>query len=520
MALGLTLGIILAISSGNTTKIAQSALGASAGPSASASGAAAAAAPSAPAAAAAASANTGTAAAASAGTGVTAATFAVPANNAANRAGLAGANAVDAAGNTFSFNQNADQAAASMNCTVSVPANPLSAQGLASPWILGDGCTWANGGTEGVFVDATILSPAGRLEVYDPLVINQGTAPAVAPAPPTIAAGSQVILSVGFNGNGLALVGPGVRQGNCIDAFGNSLINQTPQCNAASFYRLANAEIARGTLTIPATGTGQDGQACPTTRDFSLIDQDQSDNAVAHYLFDPVTGQSAQDTAANQAAMTGATVEANGSDNGLLDGFVDPSLGCTPFTAPNATNPAGASASQALNELSARQNQKGTVALLPVNDPQLLVNGQFSIGKTNAYRAETDQRLLPFNTNTSRNAAAYCQNMVNIATPRLQLDTPMETGTASPVPALGNNLANFLAARLSASFGNLNCQNFGLTNPVTLTVDGAGVATAATFSTAQQTAKATGATAGASAGAAGGSARNRGNFMPGRRGHV
>ena len=57
----------------------------------------------------------------------------------------------------------------------------------------------------------------------------------------------------------------------------------------------------------------------------------------------------------------------------------------------------------------------------------------------------------------------------------------METGTASPVPALGNNLANFLAARLSGSFGNLNCANFGLTNPVTLTLDGNGVATGATF---------------------------------------
>ena len=50
-----------------------------------------------------------------------------------------------------------------MNCTVAVPANPLSAQGLATPWQLGDGCTWANGGTEGVFVDATILSPNGQL---------------------------------------------------------------------------------------------------------------------------------------------------------------------------------------------------------------------------------------------------------------------------------------------------------------------------------------------------------------------
>ncbi|HXU65281.1 MAG TPA: hypothetical protein VN962_26460, partial [Polyangia bacterium] len=366
----------------------------------------------------------------------------------------------------------------------------------------------------------TILAPNGQIQVYNPLVINQGTTPAVAPVAPTIAAGSQVILSLGFNGNALALVGPGARQGNCIDAFGNSIINQTPQCNAANFYRMANAEIARGTLTVPPAGTGQDGQACQTTRDFALIDQDQSDNAVASYLFDAATGQSAQATAANAAAMANATTEANGSDNGLLDKFVDVALGCTPFTAPNPTNPAGQSASQALNELSARANQKGTIALVPVNDPQTLVGGNFSIGKTNAYRIETDQPQLPFRTNTSRNAAQYCQNMVNIQTPRLKLDAAMETGTASPVPALGNNLANFLAARLSASFGNLNCQNFGLTNPVTLTVDGNGVATAATFNTTAQTAKVTGTTRGAGAGQAGGGARNRGNFMMGRRGHV
>jgi hypothetical protein len=110
--------------------------------------------------------------------------------------------------------------------------------------------------------------------------------------------------------------------------------------------------------------------------------------------------------------------------------------------------------------------------------------------------------------------------MVNIATPRLKLDAAMETGTASPVPALGNNLATFLAARLSASFGNLNCQNFGLTDPVTLTTDANGVATAATFNTAQQTAKVTGTNTGAGAGRGGGGARNRGNFMMGRRGHV
>jgi hypothetical protein len=542
MALGLTLGIIIAVSGGNTTTIAQSALGdcataAASAPAASGSQAAPAAdasapAPSAPAADASAPAAASSAApvpcpsasgsAAASAPATTAATVAgIPPINPAGRVGLAGSNAVDAAGNAFSFTQTEAEAADSTNCTVTVPDRPLTAQGLATPWVLGDGCTWANGGTEGVFIDATILAPNGQLQVYNPLVINQGTTPAVAPVAPTIAAGSQVILSAGFNGNALALVGQGARQGNCVDAYGNSLINQTPQCNAVNFYRMANAEIARGLLKIPAAGTGKDGQACQTTRDFALIDQDQSDNAVASYLFDPATGQAAQATADNQAAMANATVEQNGSDNGLLDKFVDPALGCTPFTAPNPTNPNGSSSSQALNELSARQNQKGTIALLPVNNPQLLVGGQFSLGKTNAYRMQTDQPRLARNTSLDRNAAQYCQNMINIATPRLKLDAQFETDTASPVPDLGDNLATFLAARLSGSFDNLNCKNYGLTNPVTLTTNDDGVATGATFNTTPQK---------ASVNAVGGNGRRHhhgaghhnwwADFMPGQDGHV
>ena len=523
MALGLTLGIILAVSGGGQpTVIEQAALGSCASAAASASAAAtdpgASAAATDPGASASATASASSAApapcpSASASSATAAAVSAIPPINPPGRAGLAGANAVDAAGNAFSFKQTAAEAADSTNCTVAVPARPLSAKGLATPWVLGDGCSWENGGTEGVFIDATILSPDGKLQVYNPLVITQGTQPEATATPPTIAPGSQVILSVGFNGNAVALVGQGARQGHCIDAFGNSLINQTPQCNAANFYQLANAEIRRGTLTIPAAGTAKDGQSCPTTRDFSLIDQDQSDNAVAHYLFNPDTGQTAQDTAANQANLSGDAVESNGSDNGLLDAFVDPALGCTPFTAPNITNPDGASASQALNELSARQNQKGTIALLPVNDPQLLVGGQFSLGKTNTYRIETDMPALPFGTNTTQNAAKYCQDMVNIAAPRLKLDADLEVGGPSPVPDLGSNLASFLAARLSGSFDNLNCKNYGLTNPVTLTLDPNGVATAATFSTTPQKAKVAG---------RGHSDRPNwwGRFMPGQRGHV
>ena len=502
MALGLTLGIVLAVSGGNPTKINQSALGASASPTVSASAAS-------------------TASAAATGAAVTPASSFANGQIANRQLGdVATAPVSGAAGATpINLNQTAAQAAVSMNCTLSVPANPLTAQGLATPYQLGDGCSMANFGTEGAFVEATILSPNGALQVYNPLVITAGTTAAATPAAPTIAQGSQVIIDVGFNGTNLALVGPGAANGrggggggrggqfqrnngqggNCVDALGQSLIGQVSVCNAVNFYRMANAEIANGTLKVPATGTATDGQPCLTTRSFGTIDQDQSDNVITSYLLNG-NGQTAQNTAANATAVAGATVLVNGSDDKLLAAFLDPANGCTAFTAPDTTDPAGTSGSQALNELSARVNQQGTIATVPTNDEMTLVNGQMSIQKTNVYRSLVDQPQLAGNTNPTQVAMAYCQNITNIQPARNQLDMAKELNFGTPVAAVGNNLATFMGNRLSMSFANLGCAGFGLTNPVTVTLDGNQVATAIAYKLTQQTATAGGAAAGGGAG--------------------
>jgi hypothetical protein len=395
---------------------------------------------------------------------------------------------VDGTGAAINTQQTAAQATASMNCSLSVPANPLTGAGLATPWQLGDGCSMANAGTEGAFVEATILSPSGQLSVYSPLVVTAGTQPAVAPAAPAIAAGSVVEISVGFNGTNLFLTGPGAVGGKCVDANGQSLIGQVSACNTVAFYQAANADIANGTLTIPAAGTATDGQPCQTTRDFALIDQDQSDNVVSQYLI-TASGQTAQNSPANNATLTGATLLINGSDDALISEFVDPANGCTPFTAADSTYPKADGPSQALNELQARADQKGTIAAIPPNDEMTLVGGQMSIAKTNVYRSLVDQPLLAANTNPATVAASYCQNMVNIATVRNNLDMAADAAFASPVAAIGNNLATFLGNRLSMSFVNLGCSNYGLTNPVNVTLDGNGVATAVSYNLAQQTAK-------------------------------
>ena len=150
-----------------------------------------------------------------------------------------------------------------------------------------------------------------------------------------------------------------------------------------------------------------------TTRDFGMVDQDQSDNVITTYLLNG-NGQTAQNTAANAGAITGATTLANGSDNKLLAAFLDAANGCTDFHATDSTDPTGMSGSQALNELSARVNQQGTIAVVPTNDEMTLVNGAFSIAKTNVYRSLVDQPLLAGNVNATQVAADYCQNLVNI----------------------------------------------------------------------------------------------------------
>jgi hypothetical protein len=362
-------------------------------------------------------------------------------------------------------------------------------------------------GSEEAFVEATILAPNGSIQVYNPLVIDAGTQPAAAPQAPTIARGSSVIIDFGFNGTNLVLTGAGARQGGCVDALGQSVFGQVAACGAVNFYNAANAAIARGTLKVPAAGNATDGQACQTARDFALIDQDQSDNVISQYLL-TANGQVAQATAANKTALAGAQLITNGSDMALLAEFVDPANGCTPFMAPDATNPNGTAGSQALNELSARVNQKGTIALVPTNDEMTLVGGNMSVAKTNAYRSLVDQPLLGGGTSATAVAASYCQNMENIQAARNQLDMAADSAFGSPVADVGNNLATFLGNRLAMSFTNLNCGDFGLTNASTPTLDGNGVATAVTYNLTQQTAK--GAAGGAAAGGAGGGAVNAG----------
>ena len=266
-----------------------------------------------------------------------------------------------------------------------------------------------------------------------------------------------------------------------MNGLGQSLFTQVAYCNSPAFYRAANRDIARGLLKIPPLGTGSDGQACPTVRDFAVVDQDQSDNVVTTYLLTG-SGQTAQDSPGNATALAGATPINNGSDNALVNKFMDPALGCTPYEFHDKTMPGKMSGSQITDELLAAADQAVPVALVPLNDPMTQVNGDSSVAKTNLFRIGVDQPPVG-GEQTADTPANYCKDMTQIGMARVALDERQFSNFASPVPGTGSNLFTFLAARLSASFQNLGCGALlNAPNPVKLTLDGNGVATAASFS--------------------------------------
>ena len=386
-------------------------------------------------------------------------------------------------------------AAAAVNgdCTLIVPANPLTAQGLATPYQLkakdaeNGPCNEANP-NQAAFVQAAVIDPAtGKIGVYDPLVIDQGTQPAMPPVVPTLPAGGVVGIWFGFNGNNLALqsTNHSLRAGKCVNGINGSIFGQVSYCNAPAFFQAANAAIQAGKLVTPPLGVAKDGLPCPTVRDFAVVDQDQSDNVTTTYLVTG-NGQTAQMTAANATALQNVQVQHNGSDNRLLAIALDGALGCTPMMAPDLADPGQMTTALPLNELQAAAHQAAPVALVPTRDPMVLVNGQTNLGKLNAYRVGVDQPAAQ--SLSAAGTKAYCKNLLAIAPQRLLLDAPLTKAAPSVDPAVANTLFTFLAQRFVFTFeaNGLNCtKSLDQPDPVSVKTDENGVAIDATINGAK-----------------------------------
>src|ERR1700686_2503459 len=140
-------------------------------------------------------------------------------------------------------------------------------------------------------------------------------------------------------------------------------------------------------------------------------------------------------------------------------------------------------ATLATDELQPAADQQPPIALVPSGDEMVLVNNQPSLAKVNAYRIGVDQ--MPAAATNDASTTTYCNNLINIALPRLQLDMKVFQNAASPDGgAMTNSLFTFLANRLNAtlSANGLNCVGLlNIENPVKLITDDNGIVTGATL---------------------------------------
>lgn len=348
---------------------------------------------------------------------------------------------------------------ANPGCTLTVPRHPLTAKGLATPYVLHSaGADCAEDQATGAFVQATILDPhTGALSVYDPEVVTPGMA---APTPPVPKLPHDAVVGIwtGFNGAVLKLTG-------------HRSVNFAQQAyiNSGNFFAALNHSIAQGRTTVPSIGTASDGLACPTSRDFSIVDQDQSDNVPVTYPYAGV---------------------ANGSDEQLLD-VVLGALGCQEWLVPSldpVISGGDVSPSGMLQEAQAALTQASPVALVPGNDEFVTDNGQFvppnGTGKPdlflqNLYRLQVDQ---PF-TGNSNDTGAYCANLASSGAARLALDFNTEAAASAPSFApIGDNLALVLGNRFQGTWALLGCDALtGHASPIQVTTDSNGVAHSETY---------------------------------------
>jgi hypothetical protein len=350
-------------------------------------------------------------------------------------------------------------------CFLTIPDFPLSAAGLATPYLL-EGCKMADTPS---FVQATIFDlDTGNLFVYSPLVIDINANLAEPPVFPVLP--DNFVMGIWFGSNADILVlnnTRGIINGNCVNGLLGSPFGQFAYCNAVEFFDAITNNIWQP--IIPLIGTAIDGLPCPTVNDYFVVDADPNDNLQTTYLL-LKTGQTVQDTARNRRLFNNFMILQNPSDEALLTNSIHPAMVCKSFLAPDLADDGNLVASLALNELQAQQ-QVIPIAKIPANNPMTLVNDKPNLDKLNLYRVGVNQPVV--NSLEEASTTRFCINLVAVGAKRIDNNKIRLRLANTPAADVANSLFTFLAFRLKNSFDILGCQALiNAPNPVELIMEG------------------------------------------------
>ena len=394
-------------------------------------------------------------------------------------------------------------------CGITIPADPLTAVGLSSPFIIADTietfsasqykslnthnyCNTLNYKST-VLIDALILDvDTGNILIYQPLVandMNQVAFPTRFPILPT-----NFIIAYWFTSNGMPIVflntnsTNSINDGQCVFGDGVSIFGIFGYCNAINFFTSANSLIAANILKIPQVGNTIYKVPCLTTRHFGFVSEDQGTGVYSSYIVTK-DNKVAQNTQYNRHILNVSNIIENTiSNNRLLNKIIYPVIGCNAFTVVDLTEitpgsyggfPSVQSSSLALNELFAMKD----FALIPSGSPMVLqldtmtnTQSYIDLQKFINYRGGLNQHFVN-GLNYPQDTINYCKNMYSIAGPYLGIHGNELFIAQSPNKSFANNLLNFMAHRFVNSWSRLNCET--LTNkicPITVIFDSNGVA--------------------------------------------
>jgi hypothetical protein len=396
-------------------------------------------------------------------------------------------------------------------CLLGVPYNALTAEGLATPYLLTNsdnlpGYCDQSDSSYSTFVQGAILdTDTGDIYIYNPLVISglDSANPAISPTVPILPQNSVVALWFGTNADYMQLESSdALSANNCSSEYRDNVVGGQPgeqivnpftkfaSCNAATFFAAVNDSIQSGKLTVPPLGTALDGKPCPTVRDFAFVDSDQSGGVLTSYLMtrnpnNPSQRLFAQDTPTNRNTLgTNFDVLTNIDDNRLVAVYIDDALGCNPWKVRDLaeTNQTSLVNGLPLNEIQAQFMQAQPQALVSQNDQQtdlITLPAGNQAGVINLYRSAVFQPLVT-NPDVEANQTEYCQNFAAAAGSRLDLNLDRFRAVVSPDNT--TTLYDFLVQRFNNSFAALNCFALGVFDPFTTAAPTTSPTTAPTMS--------------------------------------